>query len=929
MAHGKIYICFALCLSFVSWAELSQTPDLTTPVTNGPVYALAQTSDTIFLGGSFTYIGPWTGGGVPFNASTLLSGTPTPLANHAKVDGSVYVGIPDGSGGWYIGGDFTTVGGEPHANLAHILPDGAVDAAWTPSTDNVVSALALHGGVLYVGGYFTEVNGVARSRAAALNADTGALLPWNPAPNNYVAALLVLNASGTDVIVLGGGFTNVGGTARQYLAVVDPTTAQLTPFSPNPNNDVTALAAVPNGFVVAGYFSTISGESRYYVARYSLDGTLLPGAPNPNGPVYTLLPVGADVYIGGGFTIVSGQSRKGVACLSADLATLRGWNPNAGDTGQVRSIAKVDDRFLIGGSFSSMGGQPRKYFAVVDENGAVQDSILRLSSEILTIVPSGSSVYIGGNFASCGGYACSNLAAIDTSTWTVKPFFPQPNDYILALTARGNDLYVGGGFTNISGPPAKVGTMYLAKVNATTGAVSSTWRPQPDQVVRALALGNDALFVGGSFTVIGGQSRNRIAALDLDTGEAKAWNPGANGDVFTLLTVDSTVYVGGAFTVTGSIAQPYLAAVNAVNGVVVPNLFPGINAPVYALAYANNALFVGGDFTGLTGGRNRFVAFDMVNGGLTPMVCNVDGSVYAIVPYGDKVFIGGRFTQINGEFRRSLAAVQPNTGALATWAPNTDLVSDLFAMTMRNGVLSVGGNFIALGGSWVSNFATFSGETPQEGTITVDVTPDTASWRLTGPPNFEGNGFVYTGDRTFVGAFPGTYTFAPEPLAGYVSPTTQQGNLTAGGSLTFSKRWYQTGTVVVNVTPDTATWTLSGPAEFSGNGSTYSGDQTFTNAPVGSYTWTGNALSGYTTPPTQTLTLSAGGTITFTKTWTASGGGGGGGTGGSGCAKALQSGTEGSPENAAMPSLEHAVLMTATGGLLTLIRHTRKKANRN
>ena len=124
------------------------------------------------------------------------------------------------------------------------------------------------------------------------------------------------------------------------------------------------------------------------------------------------------------------------------------------------------------------------------------------------------------------------------------------------------------------------------------------------------------------------------------------------------------------------------------------------------------------------------------------------------------------------------------------------------------------------------------------------------------------------------------------------------------------------GNIVVNVTPETASWTLAGPAGFEGNGTTYTGDHTFTKVPVGNYTWTGNTVSGYTTPSPQTQTLTDGGTITFTKTWTATGGGGG--TPSGGCAKQVAMGVEGSQTYATLPAPADAVLLLGSGGVLTL-----------
>ncbi len=133
-----------------------------------------------------------------------------------------------------------------------------------------------------------------------------------------------------------------------------------------------------------------------------------------------------------------------------------------------------------------------------------------------------------------------------------------------------------------------------------------------------------------------------------------------------------------------------------------------------------------------------------------------------------------------------------------------------------------------------------------------------------------------------------------------------------------------TGTVVVNVSPGTATWTLSGPTGFSGNGTTYTGNQTFTNVPVGTYTWTGNALSGYNTPSSQTATLANGSTITFNKTWTLSAGGGDT-SGDIGCAKALQTGTDGLPDSATLPTVEQVVLLSGLGGFIGFMRRSRNR----
>jgi hypothetical protein len=84
--------------------------------------------------------------------------------------------------------------------------------------------------------------------------------------------------------------------------------------------------------------------------------------------------------------------------------------------------------------------------------------------------------------------------------------------------------------------------------------------------------------------------------------------------------------------------------------------------------------------------------------------------------------------------------------------------------------------------------------------------------------------------------------------------------LTAGTNLFVSTTPLALGTISVSTNNAAATFTIDGPAAYSGNGTAF----VQTNAPIGTYTISYGGVSGFVSPPSTTLTLTIGGTIAFT-----------------------------------------------------------------
>ena len=217
--------------------------------------------------------------------------------------------MPDGSGGVYIGGDFTAVNGVARKRLAHLNADRSLDMSWNPGADQTVRALATDGTSLFAGGDFNQVGGVNRQRLAKIGTD-GTVDPWNPGVSGGIS-VYALAVIGPHLYVGADGF--IAGT-NQFLARVATTGAGTgdTTFVPTIDGPVRTLLASGTTLFAGGDFSNAGGASHVGLAK--LDTTIAsPGNPvdatwaptispaYPIGTVRALALDGTKLVVGGGF----------------------------------------------------------------------------------------------------------------------------------------------------------------------------------------------------------------------------------------------------------------------------------------------------------------------------------------------------------------------------------------------------------------------------------------------------------------------------------------------------------------------------------------------------------------------------------------------------------------------------------------------------
>lgn len=618
---------------------------------NAPVRAILPAGNVLYLGGEFDVAGPYTGGGVLLDAVSSSVN-----AQAARVEGHVYAVVSDGSGGWYLGGDFWQVGGQSRQNLAHLFSNGSLDGAFAANCNGEVDSLALNGSTLYIGGFFTSVNGLSRPFLAALNSTSGNLLPFSPNPD---AAVLALALSGT-ALVAGGNFLNLGGLSRHYIGAVDAA-GLATAFDPSADGSVKALVLQGSSLYVGGYFYTIGGQIRRYVAALDAAGAAQAfdaGSPALIGNhVKSLAINGSTLYVGGKFASMGGAARSNIAALNATSGAALIWDP--GCDAAVWSLLCSGSTVYAGGAFTRAGGLARKRVAAFDASSNTSlawDPVA--GATVVALAGSGSKVYLGGNFNTVGGLSREHLLALDASTLLPTAFNPGTSgggtdSFVNALAVSGNTLYVGGGFTQVSGQARS----HLAAIDTLT-SLPTAWNPAPDATVRSLALDSALVYAGGDFLNAGGQSRHRIAALDMVTGLATAFDPNADNQV-TALSLQGALIAGGAFSTIGGASRSNLAALNPPAGAA-SSFNPSPNSTVLGILAAPNLLYFFGNFFSP---RKHLAALSWAGMALAAFdPGNVDGDVNAALYQNKRLYVGGSFYNIGGYYHQNFAVLDAGSG---------------------------------------------------------------------------------------------------------------------------------------------------------------------------------------------------------------------------------------------------------------------------
>jgi uncharacterized delta-60 repeat protein len=718
------------------------------PGADAEVSALAlQPDGKIVVGGSFTTLWGQTRSRIArLQTNGTLDSTFKPVAN-----GSVVSLALQADGKILVGGSFTRIADQTRNRIARLGPDGALDSDFNPGASGTVSALAVQadGGIL-VGGSFTNVAGQTRNRIARLESNGTLDSDFNPGASGTVSAL-TLQADGR--VLVGGSFTNVLGqscTGIARLNATHPATQNLTREGTtitwprggtSPEVWRVLFESSPDGLTWSNLGSGVRlpDSSLGAAGAWQIDGIALPmsasirargyvaGADGASG-WYVQAMTGAPGFVG--LTADRSAELGSTATLSAVIDGSQPLHYQWIKDGQALPQAEGPSLTLPNLQWADAG-----YYSVVVSNlygnvtspGAWFKVIIPVTLDrgfdpgaggdvfSLAVQPDGK-VLVGGAF---------DIARLNADGSLDPDFNPGARVESLAIQSDGR-IVMGGSFLNVAGQKrSRIARLYF------DGTLDPDYNPGlsgPSQTptVQALAVQADGMIlVGGAFTGIGDQTRNRIARLHTDGTLDPDFNPAASSDVMALaVQADGMILVGGAFGRLGNQARSKIARLHT-DGTLDPDFNPGAyGGDVLSLAVqADGMILVGGNFTSLAGQTRNQIARLRPDGtldsGFDP---GADGSVHSVAVQADGgILVGGRFTTVAGQKRNCIARLNADGTLDPDFNPVADRVGGAVVRALAvqgDGRVLVGGNFTRIVGQSCSGIARLHNTDPATQSLT-------------------------------------------------------------------------------------------------------------------------------------------------------------------------------------------------------------------
>ncbi|MDO7875287.1 Ig-like domain-containing protein [Hymenobacter sp. ASUV-10] len=854
-----------------SWSALGNA--------SGVVYALTvDGNNNVYVGGA----GFSTGLSSGFNASAQVgrwNGTSWSLRGGNALNDIKALAL-DASGNLYAGGEMRSIQ-NPYSDRNIYLPflarwNGTTWGPVGPGVSSQVRMMVLDGtGGVYIGGEFTTVGGIAASHVARWNGTAWSALGLGV--NDDVVGM-ALDASGN--LYVGGRFTEAGGSPAYCIARWNGST--WSEVGTGLAGTVATILIAGNTIYAGGSFTMANGASANHVARWDGTSWSALGLGYTNGTNAPILALAMDnsgnLYAGGEFTTAGGQTANRVARWNG-----RAWSAlGSGVNNFVNALLfDASNNLYVAGGFTTAGSAPANRIA--RWNGTTWSTLgtgLNNGATDLRFDSAGN-LYVVGGFTTAGGVPANRIARWNGTTWSAVAG-TGTNEIIYALQLNGsNGLYVGGRFTAVGDgskamaffgaydfnavAPTIAAQAFTLPENSANGTAVGTVQATGSSLSYSLTAGN----TGGAFAInssTGALTVANAAALDYETTPSFA---------LTVQVTDGTTPATATITVNLTDVDDTRPTVSISSSAGANNGSTSTTPLPFTVTFSESVTGFGqGDVT-VTGGS-------IVPGSLTVL----SPSTYTIqvtpTSSGSPVTVNvaanvAQDAAGNGNTAAtpfSITYAQPQTAAPVVTAPaHVSLSNDntptyegtapaSSTVTVRVDGAAIGNTTATAGGTWsltqptaladgthtVNATAQTSGELVSPVSNTNGFTIDTAAPTVTLSSGTASGGTTTTSPLSFTATFSESVTGL---AAGHITVTN--GTVTSGPTGSGTTYTFQ----VTPTTPGTAT-TVSIAAnvvqDAAGNGNTAAATYSLTYL-VTSVTWNGNTSTNWFTAANWTPAL--------------------------------------------------------------------------
>ena len=251
-----------------------------------------------------------------------------------------------------------------------------------------------------------------------------------------------------------------------------------------------------------------------------------------------------------------------------------------------------------------------------------------------------------------------------------NPQNPQDDVQARTLAEVGNRVVVGGNFRfgiQNSNSSVVFPQRWVFAFNPSTGRIDEDFFPNMNGEVNTVLAhpDGDKVYIGGSFTQINGETHNRVALLNLNTGNPVAAfdPPNVSAAVTSMKLANGQLYIGGDFGFVGATQRRALASLNPDTGALTEHMTSEITGTLFG------------------SGSPSVKAFD-------------------VTPDGSQLVAIGNFNEVDGQTRSQLAVWNTGgaTATLRNWGTERygDDCNQVFPTYMRDIDIAPSGKFFVV-----------------------------------------------------------------------------------------------------------------------------------------------------------------------------------------------------------------------------------------